>query len=231
LGDKKLECETRVFETKEDMIVASLKANVGGSLPPKPENLTHTMSLLFASGVFRKRIIAMVSDQTGFPPRLVQKHIKDVQTVIAHRRIRNALNAVVKAGKTVDEAAAEQGVKVELLKKKLEGKVNNKAGAPDIDHAKAFAAKKFQGLNHSVGHLYSRLSRDLTDGLINNEDIESVLVYIDGLLERARIIHSSWVKRLNAKNLLKDKLAKVDDASLVEQKSVGSKVLSRMGLE
>lgn len=214
------------------MIVAALEANVGGSLPPSPEDITHTMQLLLAAGVARKEIIRKVAEKTGFPALLVAKHVQNVQRVIAKAQLRKAVQAVAKGGMTVNEAAAEFGVSIEMLQKELVkgNKVGANEGATDISQAKAWTNKKVGSLNHSISRLYAKLSRDLGDGLITLKQAEDVLDYMGKMVTRVQSVHEDWKKRILARQKVTEAVNDRDNKDRVERGRMSQRALSRMGL-
>lgn len=232
LGNTSTECELEHFQSEADMIVAALQANVGGSLPPKPEDITHAMQLLLAAGVPRREIISKVSERIGFPPPLVAKHVRNVQSMIALARLRKAVQAVAKDGATVNEAAVSFDVSTERLKKELlkGNKVGEHEGATDISQAKAWANKKIGSLNHSTSRLYARISRDLGDGLITQKQAEDVLDYMERLVKRVQSVHEDWKKRILARQKVTEAVHERDNKDQAERGRMSQRALSRMGL-
>jgi predicted transcriptional regulator len=232
IGIKEAECEIRTFASQAEKIVAALHANVGGSLPPTHADVNHTMQILLTSGESRKSIIEMVSERIGFPPKLIARHLDEVQSNMAKARLKKAASAVVNSGKTVHEAAAEEGVKLETLKKflKVEGETDDDR-ATSVNQVKSYLSTQFASLQCSQGQVLSKVLRELKDGLLTPEESQIVIEHVKKLTGRLNHHHEEWVKRfashigstVEATEATKAKARK-------PQVSQGNKALDRMGI-
>ena len=232
LGTTESECEIKHYTCKADMIVAALKANVGGSLPPSQEDITHTMELLLASGLPRREIIQKVTERTGFPATLVAKHVRNVQNGLAQTRLRKAVHAVAKGGKTIEEAALEHDVSIERLRAELlKGKqLDENEGVTNLSQAKAWTNKKVGSLNHSLGRLYAKISRDLGDGLLTPKQAEDIMEYMEKMVQRIVSSHDDWKSRILSRHEIRKAVSEREKKDQGERVRLGRQALERMGL-
>ncbi len=231
LGHVEMKCELRKFASYAEMVLVALKCNLGGALPPGASDISHTMELLLASGMKRRDIIAQTSETTGFPPRLVQKHLADVQSKLAKVRLKKAANSVTSEGMTVSEAAAHHGVKLEALKKLLqpEGELEKNGGC-NVPQLKAFLSNRFGSMNKSGAHTLSRLSHDLKDGVAKPDDARDIIEHLGKIRDKQVAFFKNWEERLIAAAEIKEVAVKQPTARTKKDKRIGSSVLAKMGL-
>jgi ParB-like chromosome segregation protein Spo0J len=229
LGITEVRCELKKFNSTSDKIIAALRANVGGSLPPTPADINHTMEILLASGESRKSIIEKMSETVGFPKKLIQNHLDNVQSHMAKARLIKAVNAVASNGKTVHEAAAEYGVKLETLQRNLSGKVDT--NTTNVKQLKSHLSQQYGSLNKSIAANLSQVIRELKDGVIESEDAEDIMQHVNKLAARFKICHEEWVKRFASHIGIR---AEASEATRVQarapQVSQGKRALDRMGI-
>ena len=230
---KEVECEARNFASDADKIVEALRCNVGGSLPPTHADVNHTMQILLASGATRKTIIEIVSERIGFPPKLIARHLDEVQSNMAKARLKKAAYAVVNDGKTVHEAAAEQGVNLETLRRRLkaDGETDDDR-ATSVNQAKSYLSTSFASLQHSQGQVLSKVLRELKDGLISPEESQILIDHVKKLTLRLNRHHDEWVKRFASHiGVTTEALETAKAQARQPQVSQGKKALARMGIE
>jgi len=232
LGFKETKCEVRRFASTAEKIIEALRCNVGGALPPTHADVNHTMQILLASGESRKRIIEMVSGCVGFPARLVARHLDEVQSTMGKARLNKAARLVVNDGKTVHEAAAQEGVKLETLKAFL--KVDGESGddrATSVNQVKSYLSTQMNSLQCSQGQVLSKVLRDLKDGLIAPEEAQTVIEHANKLTSRLNRRHDEWVKRFASHIGTTTEMTEATKARARKpQVSHGNKALDRMGL-
>ena len=232
LGNTATDCIVKHYASEADMIVEALEANVGGSLPPKPEDITHVMELLLASGVSRREIIRKVTGRTGFPAKLVATHVRNVQNVLTQARLRRAVHAVAEGGKTIEEAAQEYDVNLERLRTELlKGKkLDENEGVTNLSQAQAWTNKKVGSLNRSLARLYGKISRDLGDGLLTLEQAEDIMEYMGKMVQRIVSSHDDWKSRILFRHQVKARVEKREDVNRGERARTGNRALERMEL-
>ena len=228
VGDTIVSCEIQKFESRAEMILEALRRNVGGSLPPERADINHTMEILLADGVSRKEIIARMSDLVGFPPKLIRLHLDEVQSSIGAARLSRAVKAVMNEGKTVPEAAAEFGVKLETLQKQIEPKADKRA--TNISHLKSWFGGRFGSLNMSNAQNLSNLLKDLKDGVVSEVDAKGVLEHVGKLIARQAKTYDDWNKRFNAQFGVTTAIGQLPTPRKKKDKVAGKTALARMEL-
>ena len=231
LGITEAVCEVRRYETEAEMIIDALKENVGGALPPAPEDITHTMRLLLAAGITKKDIIRRVSEMTSFPPALVAKHLDNVRRHEQKVRLTKAVRSIAEGGQTVASAAAEFGVDEAILKGALSGKVDDDEGATNVSQVKAWMEKKFKGLSYSNAQVYLKLSRDLNRGLLTLDEVTEVANHVGKLVDRVVKNHKRWLSRLNVHEVAEQAVERRSRKDRVGEDRLADRVLGRMGLK
>ncbi|MFA6459191.1 MAG: ParB N-terminal domain-containing protein [Candidatus Paceibacterota bacterium] len=232
LGIKDASCEVRTFSSQSEKIIEALQRNVGGSLPPTHADVNHTMEILLTSGESRKSIIEMMSARIGFPPKLVSRHLDEVQSNLAKARLKKAAHAVVNDGKTVHEAATEQGVKLETLKTFL--KTDAESGddrATSVNQVKAYLSTQFRTLQGSMGQVLAKVLRELKDGILEPDEASEVMRHVNKLTARQNHHHDEWVKRFESHVGTTNKVTQMSKTSArAPQVSQANKALDRMGV-
>lgn len=231
LNIKEAECELRKFGSLSEMILTALQMNVGGALPPGASDISHTMELLLAADMSRKDIIAHTSKMAGFPEKLVQKHLDEVQSRMAKVRLNAAVKSVTINGMTVHEAAAKHGVKLIALQKHLQPtEEEENKGATNIPQLKAWLGRRFGSHNMSIAQGLSKLTHDLKDGITKPEEAAEVLEHLEKLAERQSQFFSNWMTRLGASKSVKEEVAKKPTKRQKKDTRVSKNALERMGL-
>lgn len=230
LNHVEAKCTIEKFGSQTEKIVAALQANVGGSLPPTEGDISHVMQILLVAGESRKSIIERISKNIGFPPALIKRHLDYVQSNLAKARLQKAVSAVVSHGKTVPEAAAEFGVKLETLKSNLTEKGEDDR-ATDVKQLKSHLSQSFNKLNSVFGHNLSKVARDLSDGVIKPEEVRDVIVHVNKLTARFNRRHEEWLKRFEIHIGSATSAAEVSQSNARKpQEKLGRQALNRMGL-
>ncbi len=229
LGIKEVDCEVRKFDSQADKIVEALRRNVGGALPPTPSDISHTMQILLTAGESRKSIIEKVSTTVGFPKKLVQKHLDEVQSQLHKARLKKAIAAVTTHGKTVHEAAAEFGVKLETLQRNLAGKVDQ--NGTNVQQLKSYLSQQYTKLTLVSGQNLSRVIRGLKDGVLTTDDAQEIIIHVIKLKHRLDRYHDEWIQRFRAHVDTTDEVVVVSKRQeRKSQLSQGKRALERMGV-
>lgn len=230
LNRTKAQCTLEKFVSQADKIITALQCNVGGSLPPTEADVSHTMQILLTAGESRKSIIEKISKKAGFPPRLIKQHLDHVQSNLAKARLKKAVSAVVNSDKTVPEAAAEFGVRLETLQSNLEEKGEDNT-AVSVNQLKSHLSVNFNKLNHIFGNNLSRVVRDLSDGVTKPEEAEEIIAHVSRLVARLNHRHEEWLKRFEIHIGSTASATEVSRVKARESKEkFGKRTLVRMGL-
>lgn len=235
LGISESECEIRHYNSLAEKIVAALRANEGGPLPPTPADLRHTLQILLEAKISRRTIIEQLTQNTGFPARLLQGYLDEVQHYLADVRVKKAVEAVVNQGKTALEAAEEFNVKLETLQENLGGKKKIRKGNAAAKHVKSMVGQHYRSLVYSGGQLVSKLSKDLQDTVVTPEEVLEVVKYLRNIKRRFDHSVEDWIQRLEAHSSSTEKaavtLGKTEKKAEKKKQNIGKTTLEKMGLE
>ncbi len=215
LGYTEVMCNEKKYESRNEMILAALKANVGGSLPPSSKDISHVIECLLAEKVPRASIIRQISEQVGFPPKLVRRHIDDIQSLVAKRRLAEAVSAIASGDMNLNEAAVKYDVNVESLKAEISGKPKGES-CSNIAAIKTRLSKKFETFNHSIGKIMANIRDSLRDGVISERDAEEIILHYTELLKGYQSKETQWKARFEKLFEVKTK----NDGSLLSKKSL-----------
>ncbi|HWQ99759.1 MAG TPA: ParB N-terminal domain-containing protein [Candidatus Methylomirabilis sp.] len=190
--NKRNEIEATVvtgLSDEADLISAAYKANLGGSLPPSPQDTEHAVMLLIERGVAKRRI----ADLLGLPAGLGRKYVDDVQSKIARNKVRRAVTAVTEEGHTVAKAAEAFGVDPEKLKETLQGV--KRRGKQNVAEIQRRITWNFKSLSSKNASLLRSLLDKLEDGDVTDEQVNAIFEHIESLQKRAIRAIKDWKQR------------------------------------
>lgn len=231
IGHSRVTCWVESFASDADKVARALECNVGGSLPPTEADITHTMQVFLSTGATRKYIIDIVSSRVGFPKPLVKKYLDQVQSQMGKVRLKKAVSDVVDHHKTVTDSAISNGVKLETLKAALKSESKHDPGVTDVAMLKSHFSCVFRSLGHTIGRRLSMAAQNLSDGVIENGDVEEIIVHTTTLVERLNHLHEEWVKRFELQG---KSVEKANNHSMARTRKTNDgsaeRTLARMGL-
>lgn len=191
--------------TREEAIFAAFAANMGGSLPPKERDFTHTVRLLLKSGMSRGRVAKGLHDSTGIALSIFKRYVNDVQSSLAKQRLLQARDAIADRGLTLKEAAEEFAVDAARLRAKLKGGAKTKEIASQLSAFKAGISKRFQAFSAINGKMPAKL-RDLHDtGELKPSEIEAILQHFGQKLQALSLQYRNWLVRFEKEGIIKHK--------------------------
>jgi ParB-like chromosome segregation protein Spo0J len=195
LNDRvEIKAEIVDVKTENEMIAEAYKANVGGSLPPTPQDTEHTIMLLLERGEAMKRIGEML----GLPAGMARKYINSVKSKTSRQKLMKAASAITDGGLTVAKAAEQYEVKLEKLKEILSGhKRKNKQGISEIQRG---LTKTHKSLSQKNAALIRSLLDKYEDGDVTERQVREIFSHIDQLQKRAARAISDWKKRFDSAN-------------------------------
>lgn len=232
-GIEEFPCEIRKFDSEGDMLIAALEANVGGSLPPSPADITLTMQMLLVAKVSKREIIEKVNEIVGFPPSLIKKHLNKVQANLNLARLQKAISAVARGDLTVQQAAEDNSVDLKDLREAL-SENGRRRGERDLDinKLKDHIGQNFTRASSVMGHNLSLLATHLEDGIVKNDEVNEVMLSLEKKLKRLVACYNQWHGRFKIHLEAKDKAVEVSRVEArVPRGNSGMKALSKMGLE
>ncbi len=232
-GIEEFPCEIRKFDSEGDMLIAALEANVGGSLPPSPADITLTMQLLLSAKMSKKEIVEKVNQIVGFPPSLIKKHLNKVQANLNLARLQKAVSAVARGDLTVQQAAENNSVDLGDLRDALSANGKRRGERDhDINKLKAHVGQNFTRASSVMGHNLSLLATHLEDGDVKPSDVKEVMCSLGKKLKRINVCYQQWCDRFKIHLEAKDRAVEVSRVEARVPRNDGAKAaLSKMGLE
>ncbi len=187
-------CEVVDVENETDLIAEAYKANIGGSLPPTPQDTEHTIMLLLDRGEAMKRI----GELLGLPAGMARKYINSVKSKTSRQKLMKAAAAITDGGLTVAKAAEQYEVEPEKLKEILSGhKRKHKQGVSEIQRG---LTKTHKSLSQKNAALIRSLLDKYEDGDVTERQVREIFSHIEQLQKRANRSVSDWKKRFDSAN-------------------------------
>ncbi len=191
---KGIRVEVVDIDDEIELIAEAYKANVGGALPPTPQDTEHTVMLLLERGESKKRI----GELLGFPPGMARRYVNDTQSKMSRAKLLRAAGAVTDGGLTVAKAAEQYEVDIEKLKETLSGhRKKHKRGIVEIQRGLTTTYKS-NGLKNAA--LIRSLLEKYEDGDVTERQVREIFEHIDSLQKRAIRSFGDWKKRFDALN-------------------------------
>lgn len=194
--NKRTEIDAEVVdvESETEIISEAYKANLGGSLPPSPQDTEHTVMLLLERGEAKKRIGVLL----GLPAGMARRYVNDVQSKIARSKLQRAAAAVTDGGLTVAKAAEQYGVDLDKLKEVLSGhRRRNKQGLTEIQRRLTWSYKSLSSKNAA---LIRSLLEKREDGDVTEKQVHDIFEHIEDLQKKAARAIRNWRQRANGTN-------------------------------
>ncbi len=187
------------LQDEADLISRAYRSNMGGSLPPTPQDTEHTVSLLINRGESVKRIAELL----GLPPGMTRKYITTVRSKQARQALIKASNAVTNQSFTVKQAAEQFGVDIKKLQQALGGnrKKQKENGVAGINQTVTLKFRSLAGYNAMT---MKKLFEQLEDGDVTKAQVIEYLDHYDGLLKKQTRTSAEYRARLNAKTAKTD---------------------------
>lgn len=228
LGYKKVSCEVRKFASKTEKILAALQCNMGGALPPTHADINHTIRVLLSEGQSRREIISDLSDKLGFPKKMIQAQVDEVQSNLVKARLNSAVSAVTR-GETVHQAAERYQVNLETLQKKL-SPAEEENGRPSLNVLKSHFSQECTSFSRTIASNMTRVVRDIGDGLLSDEEVEDLKNHLEKLHKRSNECMANWILRLEKHCETATKSVRKSVRGAKSDVNQGSRGLERMGL-
>ena len=190
------EIKVEVVDVKDDQNLISLayRANVGGALPPTPQDTEHTVMVLLEQGEKVKQI----SDLLALPIGMTRKYVANVQSKVSHAKLQRAAAAVTDGGLTVAKAAEQYGADPEKLKQVLSGhRRQSKQGLTEIQRN---LTRSYRSIGIKNATMLRRLFEKYEDGDFTEKQVESILHHVEKLQRQSSRSVADWKKRFESLN-------------------------------
>jgi predicted transcriptional regulator len=175
------------------MIAYAFKANTGGSKPPTPADIDHTIELLLERGGNQKSI----ADWLGLPTKMVRKYVDDVRSRLARAKLMRAVDAVLNGGLSVAKAAEQYDVDLDRLKEHLSGKKKKPSHGINAIHQKL--TYNYKSISSQNAALFRKLIIQYDDGDVTKKQATEIIEHLEGLQRKSARALAEWKARLETK--------------------------------
>ncbi len=186
-----IEVEVVSITDQAKLIATAYISNTGGSLPPTLEDTEQTIMMLLELGEKRASIARLLR----LPASMARKHIGNVQSKMARKKLQTAASAVTEGGLTVGQSAQQHKVDLAKLKEFMSPKRAKKHGIPDIQRD---ITRTYQSVSAKNSRLCRSLLDKFEDGDVTKEQMESIFDHLDSAMSRANRVLSDNRKRFEA---------------------------------
>lgn len=214
-GDTEIDVIYKKYPDRESRIGAALAANAGGALPPSPKDIQHVVECLLGMRLSRKRIIEIVSTSLGVSPEFMRNSISRVMDKLKMIQVNKAVAAVGGGEITMQKAAEEFGVDIEMIKTAMgvkKNKVNHKI-------SQLLALKNItSGASRSIGAKLKYLQNLVTEGEMTKDDAVEIIGDVQKSLKVQLKHNENWMNRF-CQSEAAPKFAKRHSEDLIRKKS------------
>lgn len=187
-------------ESDTELIGMAYRANLGGALPPTPQDTEHTVMELLRRDVTMKA----VGELLGLPTSMARKYAKAVKGKMTNMDLQRAATLVTEGNKTVAEAAAEVGVDPDRLKQFMSGHRKRRKAIEEIQRT---ITKRYKSLASSNAAMFKDLSDAFQDGDLGQKQVEQILSHIESLIRAQGRVVEDWRARFKFKAKTKNSRA------------------------
>ena len=197
IGTKKVECVVVNKKDRSDLILHALKANLGGPLPPTPQDLEHTIILLFDQKLSRPQVLKRLLELTSYPQKFLVRLLDNAQAEVTRRRVKKAIAAVAQGNMTVTEAAKKFEVSAGRVRTALGGsRKRDEQGIPQINSG---ISSRFQAHNITTNADIRSAIKRHEEGEFAEADVLAIFKHLSRLIEREKLSCEEKRKRFLAR--------------------------------
>lgn len=194
LGREIIQAKIVEVNSPEEIIAMAFRANMGGSLPPSPQDIEHTISLLVES----KKTAQAISELLSLPQEMVSSYVAEVKARLARKKLQDAVRDVIDNDLAPKAAAKKHGVELDKLKAELSGnKQKSKQSSNTLQKKLTFTFKSCGG---TVGKAMKTLQLLANEGDISKQEIQEIFDHIEDFLHRFVSNIADKKKRLLGEN-------------------------------
>jgi hypothetical protein len=161
------EAEVEVMSTKgldkNGLLLKAFEANLGGSLPPKTEDIKYTIKQLLLHGWSERKI----EGELPYPKSVAHRYVRDA-ALERNRDQRIVAIQLLAKGHTLAMAAKESGVTEGELKAALDGARKKQV---NMASRKGAIATQFRNLNMGLGKMFTQMMEDFGTGNLREETV------------------------------------------------------------
>ncbi len=187
-----IECVVENLTTEAQIIARAHQLNAGGALPPTQRDMEHTISLLLARRVGKRRI----PDMLGLPKGMARRFIENVEARMKQKALNQALTAVSSGEVTAVAAAEEFDVDVADLKNAIRGKRKKEKDALN-DKMKGIRSL-YNGLTRRTKALAKVATEMCLDGQVSVARVEKIFEQLGDLRGKQTRVQADAKRRFVA---------------------------------
>ncbi|MCL4404176.1 hypothetical protein M1432_02440 [Patescibacteria group bacterium] len=197
LGRDGYDCNIIADEEAAKLILRAFKANFGGPKPPTSEDLDHTIELLLKEGMSRRSVLHDMSAKLSMPKELIRRHLDDVQSKMAKKKLTDAAAAVTDGNISVKEAAEKFGVAANSIRSRLRANAQKKDQVTEgeINTLKGNMTKGFHSLAMKNSHAIKKAIKAYKDGIVSKSEVEQMIAHSEHLIHSLEHSVAEWKKR------------------------------------
>lgn len=198
VGKKTISCEVKRDLSRGEQLMAALTANMGGSLPPSPQDIRLSIQSMLAAGV----PVGTIRKGLPLPPSVSRRYCDDAQSHMKKARVLNAVEAVTDSEMSVAAAADKYGIDVEDLRAEIRGKkkklVTDAYGLPRI---KSEVANRYRSSSQHNAKTLKKLIDAVIDGDCSPKVVEGAIEVFEKYINQQLDNMIAWRNRLAAVKL------------------------------
>lgn len=177
-----------------ELIAASYRYNVGGSMPPTISDTQHTIEAMLDAGASKKKI----GDLLDLPALVARKYIETVEQAVKRRRVNKAAHDVAERSLTLPEAAEINNVTVDELKARMGVKPGRKKKEKNdfVGAGLNACSRKHRGLSSSRGKYLAELVKRVIESEVTPQQALDVLDALGKMARQDIRTVEDWRKRL-----------------------------------
>jgi ParB-like chromosome segregation protein Spo0J len=181
------------LESEVEIISQAYRSNMGGSLPPTPEDTEHTIVLLLEHGESSKKIAELL----GLPVAMTRKYVNNVKSKLARQKLMKAVDAVTEGGLTIAEAALKYDVSEDSIKNVLSGNKRRKEQF-GISELHSQLTSTYQSVSIKNARIIEKLIENFKEGDVSESQVREIFAHIKNLQKKSSRRISDWEKRFDA---------------------------------
>ncbi len=186
-----IRCELVQVSDEVEMISMAFKENAGGPLPPKRQDIEHTVAMLLDRNVAMKNI----GDILGLPAGLTRRYCQEVKSRVSRAKMQHARGAVA-GGMSPTKAAEKFGVKLDTLRAHVSGRKRRRQNA--VAEIKATLTKTYRGLGQKNANACRKVIDQFQDGDLTEKQAREVIGKVKLLLVKSTRSVEDWEGRFEA---------------------------------
>lgn len=193
-------CNGSLRDDPLELYAEALESNWGGAKPPTREDIAHTIQRMLELGASQKAI----RERLHFlPSGAASAYISWANAVLNKRRMARALDAVAE-GLSVEGAACDNKVKVNLLRDAISGKKRGNFGSDRSDEARVLVDQKkyisdvLKSANTGISKRLEMTLKKVDSGEVSHKTAVAIVAAWREHLRKTMLRIEDWQARLDA---------------------------------